>query len=424
MSLLANGPDVGALRVVGWTLAHSLWIGALLAAALALGLRLLPAVFASLRYRAAVACLLAVPIATAGVGAWMLGDWGDHVACWRFLEDGPGSATEPLPGRCVQHVGKGVAASLPIALPEGGVLRASSVERLLTDGTRLLGLDRISFPLRRPVIAASRFLELGVGVWALFAAAALLRFLAGFLAVRRAIRRARPVRDGAAPPWLERMSARAGVDRQVEVRLTSDLDSPGLAGWWKPVLLVPADLWHARPGEDLRPILAHELIHVRRRDYPVNSIQRLTEALFFFNPFLRRISARVRLEREAARDREVVGTGLATAHGYVRALAAAETRRARPRLPACGFRDGRGDLLERVRRLAPEGRGDQARAPERVGPTALSVAAGVALALLTSVLAWQAVSLSSYGVMAVDNQERPTAVRTAVPPRDAEPRTY
>ena len=47
---------------------------------------------------------------------------------------------------------------------------------------------------------------------------------------------------------------------------SSAVDTPAVFGVWRPTVLLPLDLVRSMPLEALRPILAHELIHVRRGD--------------------------------------------------------------------------------------------------------------------------------------------------------------
>jgi hypothetical protein len=54
--------------------------------------------------------------------------------------------------------------------------------------------------------------------------------------------------------------------------------------------------------EQAETVLVHELAHIRRQDFLVNLLQRLVEAVFFFNPFVRWLSALIHEEREACCD--------------------------------------------------------------------------------------------------------------------------
>ena len=127
------------------------------------------------------------------------------------------------------------------------------------------------------------------------------------------------------------------------------LCTPMTAGWFKPVLLVPANLVTGMPPDLLEALLAHELAHVRRHDYLVNLLQFAAEILLFFHPGLVAVAAhphrarthRGRHGRRAYRSTAPVGACLERLEPGCR-------RRAAPVAPAA--RDG--DLLDRIRRLA------------------------------------------------------------------------
>jgi hypothetical protein len=75
--------------------------------------------------------------------------------------------------------------------------------------------------------------------------------------------------------------------------------------------------------DPLDMILAHELAHIRRRDYLVNLIQCVLDSILFFNPFFRWLSAGVREEREYCCDDEAAQ---ASGNGQTMALALAQLR--------------------------------------------------------------------------------------------------
>jgi hypothetical protein len=56
------------------------------------------------------------------------------------------------------------------------------------------------------------------------------------------------------------------------------------------------------PPSQVEAVLLHELAHIRRHDYLVNFIQRLSELVFFFNPALLWVSSLLRAEREVCCD--------------------------------------------------------------------------------------------------------------------------
>jgi D-alanyl-D-alanine endopeptidase (penicillin-binding protein 7) len=138
-----------------------------------------------------------------------------------------------------------------------------------------------------------------VGTWAVCALAMALRMVAGLLWIGRA------AQEGQDPAWqarIERMAAAFGIDRALRLRVVERLGSPVTAGWWRPVVLVPAALVSSMPAHLLEALLAHELAHIKRHDYLVNLGQNVVETLFFYHPAVWWISRRIRVERELIAD--------------------------------------------------------------------------------------------------------------------------
>ncbi|MBD3265820.1 M48 family metalloprotease, partial [bacterium] len=154
---------------------------------------------------------------------------------------------------------------------------------------------------------------------------------------------------------LERLQERLRVFQTIPLYIHNTLTSPVTTGIFKPVILLPAHIVTGSPMEYIEAILAHELAHIRRKDYLVNLLQMLVEAFFFFNPAVWWISRQIRLEREACCDAMAVGaTGERMA--YANALASIPQQKAGRWLPeaAPAFGDSKqsSNLLNRIRRLA------------------------------------------------------------------------
>ena len=184
--------------------------------------------------------------------------------------------------------------------------------------------------------------------WAGGAGLLALRMLLGLAWVRR---RSRPGAYRVDPSWqaaLDRLAARMGLARRVVFGLVDDLTSPVTAGWWRPVVLVPAALVSGMSPQLLEALLAHELGHVRRHDYLVNLVQNLIETLLFYHPAVWWISHRIRIEREQIAD------DYAAHHlGEPRRLALALSELERLQFSGHHLAQAAngGDLMARIRRL-------------------------------------------------------------------------
>ncbi|RYY15988.1 MAG: M56 family metallopeptidase, partial [Chitinophagaceae bacterium] len=140
------------------------------------------------------------------------------------------------------------------------------------------------------------------------------------------------------------------VYKQVNMMESCLIRVPVVIGHLKPVVLVPAGLLTTLPTDELEAILLHELAHIRRNDYLINLVQRITEAIFFFNPALLWLSAQMRIEREhCCDDRAISITG--NKEQFVRALISCKEFVTAPQPYAPGFFSTRSLLLARVSRI-------------------------------------------------------------------------
>ncbi len=131
------------------------------------------------------------------------------------------------------------------------------------------------------------------------------------------------------------------------------VETPMVIGWLKPIILVPTSVFLQINARELETILAHELIHIRRYDYPVNIAQSFIEILFFYHPCVWWISANVRRERECACDDAVVQTLENAQLIYANALANLEEFRqmAKQTAPPILVAANGGKLMLRIQRI-------------------------------------------------------------------------
>jgi hypothetical protein len=93
-----------------------------------------------------------------------------------------------------------------------------------------------------------------------------------------------------------------GISKPVLILQSAVVSVPLVVNFLKPVILIPVGMLAKLPVDEVEAILLHELAHIRRKDFIVNIFQHLIETLFFFNPFLLWLSARIREERENCCD--------------------------------------------------------------------------------------------------------------------------
>ena len=149
-------------------------------------------------------------------------------------------------------------------------------------------------------------------VWAGGASVVLARLAASFVGLSRRRREGALLTEGTWISLAEHCARRYGIRRRVSWRLASDGTIPATWGFWRPAGLLPADAldW---PEQRKSAVLLHELAHVARGDFLVQTLARLACALHWFNPLVWYADRRLRRESEQASDDLALRAGLAPA---------------------------------------------------------------------------------------------------------------
>jgi GWxTD domain-containing protein len=298
MRLLESWVGTPLAEAFGWTLLHSLWEGAVIAAALAVALALTRS--PRVRYAAACGAMLAM---VAAFGLTLV----------RVI---PEVAGHPL-------TMKNPAVHATALRPEGDAVNRSSTE------------------LAAVVPWLAPFWLAGVCGFSLWHAA-------GCVSVRRLRRRGVCCAPDQWQEQLVGLSARLRISRPIRLMESCLVDTPVVMAHFRPFILMPVGLLARLPAEQIEVILLHELAHIRRCDYLVNVLQRSVESLLFYHPAVWWISWVMRAEREDCCDDVVVAMN-GNAHEYAAALAALEQSRCAGREPALAATGG--SLVKRIRRL-------------------------------------------------------------------------
>lgn len=183
--------------------------------------------------------------------------------------------------------------------------------------------------------------------------------------------------------WLERLYS-LRVRRRVALRLSSEIDTPAVVGYIRPIVLLPSAVIHRLADEELDQIVVHELAHVRRYDDWAIALERLIQAAFGFHPLVHFITHKLDLEREIACDDCVLATQAPKAYAScLTKIAEFCLPRVAPRLMTLAI-ERRSQLSRRVEMLLDTSRAIAARVSIRnVGAClpALLILAGVGLRL-------------------------------------------
>jgi bla regulator protein BlaR1 len=186
------------------------------------------------------------------------------------------------------------------------VQRAVSVSVPVFTGTLIQIAEPFSPPAYAlvPVHASLPWMQFAIGIlWALgFFSITLVR-CRSWLRIRATLRASTPVELPIGVPAL--LAPRAA--------------EPGIVGFLRPALILPAQLLEHLNRRQLDAILAHENVSRRRRDNFFAAVHMGVEAIFWFHPLVWWIGSRMVEERELACAEEVLRMGCEPAD-YVRGI--------------------------------------------------------------------------------------------------------
>lgn len=315
------------VNAIGWTLIHSIWLGALAAAAYAVPAARLRNRAPQSAYAWGLTCLLGLVL--------MLGVVFAH----EF-------------DRVRESADVRAIAAAYAALPVAASAQAADAPVMAQPST----LASLIEPL----------LPLLVLLWALAVVAIGGGLVRSQLALRRLVTAGVALPQLAAP--VVELARWFGVSRPIAVVSSAVARAPFVIGHFSPVIVLPLEVATGMPWAQLKLILAHEIAHLRRADYLVNWLQIALEVLLFFHPAVRWLSEEMRRLREACCDDMVVAYAGGRAD-YTRALLSLEEfRHDAPMLAPSAVAGG---LLWRVQRIAGRAPDERAGLQKIVLPAVL-----------------------------------------------------
>ncbi|TWT96811.1 Regulatory protein BlaR1 [Botrimarina colliarenosi] len=228
---------------------------------------------------------------------WAVGQWGV-----RPLE-------QQLPAAARQFV----ATDTPVESPVSPTPAPTS-----TPATQPAAANRVD-PATRSInpYAATLF-----GLWAGGVTTVLGGVAIGYLGLVREVRRLRSVEEGPVRIALERAALAVGVTdaQKIDLRITDRPAGTFLFGVRRPTIVLPQAAVDQLAPDEILGVLAHELVHWRRRDTLVGWLQAVVGALFWFHPLVWWASARLREERERCCDDAVLRHAVSDRDTYGEAI--------------------------------------------------------------------------------------------------------
>jgi beta-lactamase regulating signal transducer with metallopeptidase domain len=392
---------------LGWTLVHSIWQIALIAVALFFVLRILRGFSANIRYIAAVSALALAAI----------------LPVFTFVQMTENSALEyfhttKAKDVSAEQINKKI--SRPENLPD-----LANIEPTIVNENNKSIFAVIENSLRFFTENFAAVLPFIVAAWFFGIMFFAVRLMGGVWQLH--VYKTRQITDPNAE-WQERfliVCEKLKIKQSVVFLQSNLIETPVAVGFWKPFILIPTSVFLQISPQQLETIIAHELIHIRRRDALVNFAQSIVEVLFFYHPCVWWMSATIRREREFAADESVVATMENSYVVYASALANLEeirqTAKQQSLSPLATAANG-GHLMQRITKIL--------RKNTEIEKSSSAWSAGLALMLISAVLL--TVFSFSSGVdvnaqtgtknkkIAIGFVSIPPVDRTANPPKDSD----
>jgi beta-lactamase regulating signal transducer with metallopeptidase domain len=141
---------------------------------------------------------------------------------------------------------------------------------------------------------------------------------------------------------------RMGIKRNIGVWFSDQIITPITFGYFKPLIILPISLINSIDSKATEMILLHELNHILSKDWLKNNFLICMEHVYFFNPFVRRLSQQARTGMEIRSDHMVINHGYPAGTYGQTLLACAKFSTTKPKLSMGAISSGY-ELLERVK---------------------------------------------------------------------------
>jgi beta-lactamase regulating signal transducer with metallopeptidase domain len=179
----------------------------------------------------------------------------------------------------------------------------------------------------------------------------LANWLIGVAMIARLRHHSRPICDARLSEVADEIRQALGIGAPVDLRSSREIGSAATCGIRRATLLL-ADDWQSWDEPDLRAVVAHELAHIRRRDFAIGLLARFCLGISGYHPLAHWLAARLRFTQELAADQLAAAIAGGRA-AYRRSLARMALRQDRAWLPglAQSFGSNRNTFLGRLSML-------------------------------------------------------------------------
>ena len=149
----------------------------------------------------------------------------------------------------------------------------------------------------------------------------------------RLLNKAELANSEACTALLKELKTRLHIERPISVKILDGFTVPAVIGWRHHTILLPKRLLKSGSKADLKSILAHELIHIKRGDSTLSLFQYVAQLIWWFHPTIWLANREINRLREQCCDGEVLHQTDIENAAYAQALLNIAKQRSSARLP-------------------------------------------------------------------------------------------
>lgn len=289
---------------LGWALLQFVWISTLYLGGMALVWKILEKFGGKLEYNIGLGALLALPF---------------------------------IPGLLfVEH--NGILPPIGLADWDAPAAGQAAHEPLLQELPHITGFE----------LAPSFYYWLGI-IWAAVACLLVGYYLFSLIVVRLKCRKRPPLNNQKIEKLLKQVAGDSDIKPKFEIKKSGFGEGPAVAGIVRPVFLIPEALTEHYSNDEIKALLLHELIHIKRKDNLFAFLQHIIRSLFFFQPLVWWFNRKISREREHLCDRAVTQmTNDSHTYGNTLVKLQLQTQAAMPYSMSMADKN----IVQRIKRLA------------------------------------------------------------------------
>lgn len=165
--------------------------------------------------------------------------------------------------------------------------------------------------------------------------------------LRGLLRRALVIQTEKDVDFARRLAGEVGIKGSIRLSVSAETDTPFVTGWRHPHVVLPSG-YGTWSDEQLRVVLLHEFIHVRRNDLMWQQIASWVELIYWFHPLAWMATRQLTIERERACDDGVIRMGRQPTDYAMHLVQVASTLRRQPQCAATLSMAASGSIQRRL----------------------------------------------------------------------------